>query len=89
MAVTPKMFAESALNWYKVMGRPVPYSAKPYLEAMLSIDDWHGMYFHDTAQDVCMRALDNLSGWRGEDAREWKTAFKYSMNTLYGTKYRI
>lgn len=48
--------------------------AMPYLDALTaceSIDDYYGM---DDARGMLAYALANLTAWRGDSARTWKTA---------------
>lgn len=54
----------------------VNYAAEPYLSAMSTMIDIHGMYFSDTNRDVVLRFLSNAATWRGEDAQRIKAELK-------------
>ena len=46
--------------------------ARPYLDAMLTLDTCHDNYFADSGDTIVMYALSNLTQWRGEMARVTK-----------------
>lgn len=50
----------------------VNYAAKPYLEAMMSLDKITDTYICDSAESVVLYFLANATTWRGEDARRIK-----------------
>ena len=50
----------------------VNFAAKPYLEAMLSLDSIKDRFDHDSAESVVLYFLSNASTWRGETARRVK-----------------
>ena len=54
----------------------VNYAAKPYLDAMRSLDSISDMYYYDTADSVVRYFLSNASSWRGDKAREIKAELK-------------
>lgn len=54
----------------------VNYAAKPYLEAMLSLDKITDTYICDSAVSVVLYFLANATSWRGEDARRIKAELK-------------
>ena len=56
--------------------KPVNYAARPYLDAMYSLDSINGMYFQDSARSVVIYFLANASTWRGPKAREIKAELK-------------
>jgi hypothetical protein len=58
-------------NW-----KPVGYAAKPYLEAMESLDNIHQNYYFDTADSVVRYFLSNARSWRGDIARRVKAELK-------------
>jgi hypothetical protein len=60
-------------NWVKVS----PY-AKPYLEAMESLDQITGRYYEDTAESVVLYFLCNAHSWKGETAK----AIKKELNDI-------
>ena len=55
--------AESRAFWWK---------AKPYVEAMLSLNKITDMYGYDSADMIVRYALGNLMGWRGDKAKAIK-----------------
>lgn len=52
-----------------------PY-ARPYLDAMLALENVEGNYYYDSAKSVVLYFLSNSSGWRGETARRIKAELK-------------
>jgi hypothetical protein len=54
----------------------VNYAAKPYLEAMRSLDSVNDSYYQDSAKSVVSYFLANASGYRGEAAKANKAALK-------------
>ena len=50
--------------------------AKPYVEAMGSLSTITDNYFMDSGYSVVSYALANLSGWKGEVARQVKAELK-------------
>jgi len=54
----------------------VNYAAKPYLDAMFSIDKITDNYYQDSAISVVSYFLANASSWRGEKAKEIKAELK-------------
>ena len=56
----------------------VYFGAKPYLQAMATIDssDKNAPYMLETAEDIVIYFLANAQTWRGEDARRIKAELK-------------
>lgn len=54
----------------------VNYAAKPYLEAMLSLNSIKDMYYCDTGISIVSYFLCNANSWKGEIAREVKKELK-------------
>jgi hypothetical protein len=54
----------------------VNYAAKPYLEAMRSLDSVNDSYYQDDARSVVSYFLANASGYRGDAAKAHKSALK-------------
>jgi hypothetical protein len=50
--------------------------AKPYVEAMGSLSTITDNYYMDSGHSVVSYALANLSGWKGEVARQVKAELK-------------
>ena len=66
-----KIAAEIRLHWKKVN-----YAAKPYLDAMDSIDSINDNYYYDTAKSVVLYFLSNARSFTGEDAKRIKKELK-------------
>jgi viroplasmin and RNaseH domain-containing protein len=58
-------------NWPKVN-----YAAKPYLDAMSSLNSIDENYMFDSGKSVVNYFLSNANTWRGEKAREIKAELK-------------
>lgn len=54
----------------------VNYAAKPYLEAMRSLDSASDSFGYDSAKSVVSYFLANASGYRGDTAKAHKSALK-------------
>ena len=54
----------------------VNYAAKPYLEAMRSLDSASDSFGYDSAKSVVSYFLANASGYRGDTAKAHKAALK-------------
>ena len=54
----------------------VNYAAKPYLEAMRSLDSANDSFGFDSAKSVVSYFLANASGYRGDTAKTHKAALK-------------
>ena len=54
----------------------VNYAAKPYLEAMTSLDSIGDRFIHDSGHSVVAYFLSNATTWRGEDAKRIKAELK-------------
>lgn len=52
-----------------------PY-ARPYLNAMLSLDKVSDNYYADSGKSVVLYFLSNAASWRGETARRIKAELK-------------
>ena len=65
---------------YAAKGKPVYYSAKPYVDAMASLGSMEDRFYEDPALDVVIYALSNLSTWRGEVATRVKDELKAAVN---------
>jgi hypothetical protein len=62
-------------NW-SMIGKGVSPYARPYLDAMLVLDNIHENYYYDTADSVVRYFLANATGWRGETAKRIKAELK-------------
>lgn len=56
--------------------KPVDYAAKPYLDAMGSLDKITDNYDMDSAKSIVLYFLNNASKWRGPKAKEIKMELK-------------
>ena len=63
-------------------GAKVNYAARPYLQAMLSIDSTRDSFGHDSGESIVRYFLCNASTYRGEKAK----ALKAELKTLCGMK---
>jgi len=72
-----RTFAEIARE-IKQTWKNVYFGAKPYLQAMATIDssDKNAPYMLETAEDIVIYFLANATYWRGEDARRIKAELK-------------
>jgi hypothetical protein len=52
--------------------KPVNYAAKPYLEAMYSLNKITDNYIMDTGKSIVAYFLCNASSWRGDVAKRVK-----------------
>jgi len=62
---------EIRANWTNVH-----FTAKPYLEAMGTLDSIGDTYICESAHSIVARFLANASSWRGDKARAIKTELK-------------
>lgn len=56
----------------KDWGTKINYGAKPYLDAMLTLNGVNDSYGMDSAKGIIARFLCNAGTWRGETARNIK-----------------
>jgi hypothetical protein len=66
----------------KDWGSKVNYAARPYLEAMLSLDSIQDAYYSDSGHSVVLYFLANAGTYRGENAK----ALKAELKALAGVK---
>jgi hypothetical protein len=60
-------------NWKKsISGTDVWFGAKPYLDAMSTLDKITDNYGLDSGKSIVAYFLGNANTWRGEKAREIK-----------------
>ena len=60
----------------KDWGTKVYFGAKPYLDAMQSLDTMNDNYGYDSAKSIILYFLSNASTWRGDKAKEIKKELK-------------
>jgi hypothetical protein len=63
--------SEVKRDWQKVN-----FAAKPYLDAMSSLNGINDQYGYDSAKSIVLYFLGNASSWRGEKAKEIKAELK-------------
>lgn len=66
---------EIETNW-SMIGKGVSPYARPYLNAMKTLDGITDMYYYDSADSVVRYFLANATGWRGETAKRIKSELK-------------
>lgn len=60
-------------NWKKsVSGTDLNFAAKPYLEAMETLNSINDNYICDSGKSIVAYFLGNATTWKGEKAREIK-----------------
>jgi len=60
----------------------VHFGAKPYLDAMATLDSINDNYGWDSAKSIVLYFLSNASTWRGETAK----AIKKELKAMVGLK---
>ena len=63
---------------WKLQGKGVSPYARPYLDALLTLESIDDNYYQDSADSVVRYFLANSSTWKGEKAR----AIKKELNSL-------
>ena len=63
--------SEIKMDWKKVN-----FAARPYLDAMLSLESIEDKYYFDDARSIVTYFLCNASSWRGEKAKKIKAELK-------------
>lgn len=67
--------AEIAADWAP-KGKGINYAAKPYLEAMFSLNSINENYFCDSGKSVVLYFLCNARSWTGPVAKRVKAELK-------------
>lgn len=57
---------------WSVQGKGVNYAAKPYLDAMFTLDSVTDNYIADSGRSIVAYFLGNATAWKGEIARAVK-----------------
>lgn len=60
----------------KDWGSKVNFGAKPYLEALSTLDKITDAYMMDSAKSIIIYFLSNASSWRGDTAKRIKAELK-------------
>ena len=63
---------------WRLQGKGVSPYARPYLDALLTLESIDDNYILDSADEIVRRFLANASTWKGEKAR----AIKKELNSL-------
>jgi hypothetical protein len=66
---------EIIADWSKI-GKGVNYAAKPYLDAMLDLNDISEPYYADSGRSIVAYGLGNMGSYRGETAKRLKAELK-------------
>ena len=66
-----QLAAEIKKDW-----KNVHYTAKPYLDAMLQLENVNQNYGLDSGKSMVIYFLSNATSWRGEVARQIKAELK-------------
>lgn len=72
----PRSLSQIAKDIQADWGLKVNYAAKPYLEAMRSLDKITDNFYEDSGVSVVLYFLSNASTWRGAKAKEIKAELK-------------
>jgi hypothetical protein len=56
--------------------RPVDFAAKPYLDAMFSMESIRDRYGYDSGKSIVAYFLSNASSWKGDVAKQVKAELK-------------
>ncbi len=67
--------SEIRKDW-SAQGKGINYGAKPYLDAMSTLNDVNSRYGMDSAKSIVCYFLANASGWKGETAKRVKAELK-------------
>ena len=78
---TPRPLCEIARDIRKDW-KNVYFGAKPYLDAMATLNSIYDHYGFDTAKTIVLYFLGNASTWRGETAK----AIKKELKTMVGMR---
>ena len=61
---------------WSAQGKGINFAAKPYLEAMGSLDKVSDSYGFDSGKGIVLYFLSNAATWRGETAKRVKAELK-------------
>lgn len=76
MAQTTRPLYDIAADIRKDWGAKVNFAAKPYLDAMASLNSIEDNYGWDSGKTIVLYFLGNASSWRGETAKTIKKELK-------------
>lgn len=75
-STTVRPLSTIAAEIRKEWGAKVSPYAKPYLDAMASLNSIKDNYYDDTGVSVVLYFLSNATGWRGDAAKRIKAELK-------------
>jgi len=64
--------ARMIIKDWRSQGKGINYAAKPYVEAMLSIENINDNFGYDSGVSIVRYFLCNANSWKGNTAREVK-----------------
>lgn len=73
-----------AFNWNATSKNGVNYGAKPYLEAMFSMENIKDFFGLDPGEQIVLYFLSNATTWRGPVAKLVKLELKRRLRTECG-----
>ena len=73
---TTRSLSEIAAEIRKDWGSKVNFGAKPYLDAMASLNSINDNYGWDSGKSIVLYFLGNAATWRGETAKRIKAELK-------------
>ena len=73
---TTRPLCEIAAEIRKDWGKKVYFGAKPYLDAMATLNSINDNYGWDSGKTIVLYFLGNASTWRGETAKRIKAELK-------------
>jgi hypothetical protein len=82
MKQTTRPLYDIAADIRKDWGAKVNFAAKPYLDAMASLNSIEDNYGWDSGKSIVLYFLSNASSWRGETAK----AIKKELKSMVGLK---
>lgn len=73
---THRPLYEIAKEIRKDWGSKINFGAKPYLDALSTLDNVTDTYIMDSGKSIIIYFLSNASSWRGDTAKRIKTELK-------------
>jgi hypothetical protein len=75
-----RSLSEIAREIKRDWGNKVNYAAKPYLDAMMTLDSIDDNYMFDSGRSIVAYFLSNAGSWKGETAKRIKKELKGMLN---------
>lgn len=76
MSKQTRTLNEIAREIYKDWGAKIYFGARPYLEAMSTLNSINDNYLHDSGKSIVLYFLANAQTWRGDTAKRIKAELK-------------